>query len=313
MTPPAFLFAGQLAESSGMGRDFYDALPEARELFDRTSEACGVDLASALFEGTEAVWRQNRVAQPAVFLVSVLANRELSRRGITPSAIAGYSLGNYAALVAARAVSFDDALKVLLAVLDESDRLGIRGAMGAVIGLSIADVEGECARARSEGLSVWIGNVNAATQLVLTGSEDGVDSVLAAVSARSMKAVRLPMSWPIHSPLMEEVCRRIAPVVARCESVRSPEVAFYAGHTSSRVQTREEMADLLVRQASLPSRWKETVEAMVHDGRREFIEVGPGETLSRMLRWIARDASCRPAGTLAGIEAIVGKGEILGG
>lgn len=308
MSSTAFLFSGQLAEFGGMGKDLYDASPEARELFDRTSEASGVDLAAALFEGAEPEWRRNRVAQPAVFLVSVLAGRELEKRGVVPAAVAGYSLGNYAALVASGAVSFEDALAVLLAVLDESDRQGLCGAMGAVIGLSADSVERECAGLRSAGFAVWIGNVNAATQLVLTGTEDGVEAALNALSGRALKAVRLPMTWPIHSELMEDVCRRVAPVVARCASIRAPGIAFYAGHTAARVTTPEGVTDLLSRQAALPSRWKETVEAMFSDGHRAFLEVGPGDTLSRMTRWIVREAACRPAGTLAAIEDIAREG-----
>jgi [acyl-carrier-protein] S-malonyltransferase len=309
----AFLFSGQVSEFAGMGRDFYDASVEARELFDRTSQRCGADVAKAFFEGTEEEWRDNRVAQPGVFLVSVLAARELRRRGVEPAAAAGYSLGNYAALVCAGAVSFDDALTVLLAVLAESDRVGIRGAMAAVIGLPVAEVEKECSRLRGEERPVWIGNVNAATQLVLTGSAAGIDAALEVLAPRALKAFRLPMSWPIHSPLMDDVCRRVAPVVAGCASVRAPELPFYAGHTGGRVTTREDVADLLARQAALPSRWKEAVEAMFADGHKRFLEVGPGETLSKMIRWIVRDAACVPAGSLAAIDGAVGKGEILRG
>jgi [acyl-carrier-protein] S-malonyltransferase len=309
----AFLFAGQLSEFAGMGKDFYDSSQDARALFDRTSRRCGADIAAALFGGAEDRWRDNRVAQPAVFLVSVLAARELARRRVKPAAVAGYSLGNYAALVAAGAVSFDDALTVLLAVLAESDRREIRGAMGAVIGVSAAGVEEECSRLRSEGRPVWIGNINAATQLVLTGTESGVEAALEALSPRALKAVRLPMTWPIHSPLMDEVCRHVAPVVAACESIRLPEIPLYAGHTAARVTTREGVSELLARQAALPSRWKETVEAMFADGHRDFLEVGPGETLSKMIRWIVRDASCRPVGSLVLIEGLARKGEILNG
>ena len=304
MNSTAFLFSGQLAEFAGMGRDFFEASAEARELFDRASTRCGSDLAAAFSDPREESWRVNRVAQPAVFLISILAARELGRRGIRPGAVAGYSLGNYAALVAAGAVSFDDALTVLLAVLEEAERRTIRGSMGAVIGVAAPAAEAECARLRSEGLPVWVGNINAATQLVLTGSEDGVEAALKALSGRALKVLSLPMTWPIHSPLMDEVCRRVAAVVAKLSSIRVPAVPFYACHTAARVTTTEGVAELLARQAALPSRWKETIETMWSDGHREFLEVGPGETLSKMIRWIVRDASCRPAGSLAAIEAI---------
>jgi [acyl-carrier-protein] S-malonyltransferase len=289
-----------------MGADFFAVSGEARELLARTSARCGIDLAAALEDPARV--GENRVSQPGVFLVSVLAARELARRGVVPSAIAGYSLGNYAALVAAEAVSYDDALGVLLAVFDTVDRLAIRGGMGAVIGVPAPAVEEVCAALRAQGAPVWIGNVNAATQLVLTGSEAGIDAALAELSPRALKVVRLPMTWPIHSPLMEAVAREVRPVVEACASIAAPRFPLYAGHRAERIDSADSVADLLARQIALPSRWKETVETMFADGHREFLEVGPGETLSRMLRWIVRDGRCRPAGTLAAIEEAAGGG-----
>ncbi len=300
----AWLFSGQVSEFPGMGRDFWESSPEARDLFEETSAIAGFDLAESLFSADENAIHENRVAQTGVFLVSTLAARELMARGERPGAIAGYSLGNYAALVAAGAVSYSEALTILLAVLSESDRLGISGAMGAVIGMSESDVEACCARQRDEGRPVWIGNVNAATQLVVTGSVSGVDALLAEVSPRALRALRLPMSWPIHSVMMDVVARAVVAVVAGCRTIVAPRVPVYAGHSFSRLTTRHEIEDLLVRQVALPSRWKDTVEAMFADGNREFLEVGPGETLTRMLRWIVREARCSPAGTLAAIAAL---------
>ena len=300
----AFLFPGQVSEAVGMGKDFYEASAEARELFARASERCGEDLASALFEGPESRLRENRISQPGVFLVSILAHRELLARGIAPAAAAGYSLGNYAALVAAGAVSFEEALAVLLAVLEESDRRGIRGAMGAVIGVPVDAVEAVCAEQRRQGRLVWIGNVNASTQLVLTGSREGVEAALQALAPKALKAVGLPMTWPIHSPLMDPITEAVAPVVARCATLAAPRIPLYAGHCAGRVRRAEDVADLLVRQVALPSRWKETVEAMFADGHSEFLEVGPGETLTKMLRWIVREGKCRVAGSRAAMDAL---------
>ncbi len=289
-----------------MGADFFAASADARDLLARTSARCGVDLAAALADPARV--GDNRIAQAGVFLVSVLAARELFRRGAVPAAIAGYSLGNYAALVAAGAVSYDDALAVLLAVFETVDRLGIHGAMAAVIGVPAAAVEEVCEALRGRGAPVWIGNANAATQLVLTGSEAGIDGALAELSPRALKAIRLPMTWPIHSALMEPVARAVRPVVERCASIAAPRFPLYAGHRAERIETADAVADLLARQIALPSRWKETVESMFAAGHRDFLEVGPGETLSRMLRWIVREGRCRPAGTLAAIEEIAAAG-----
>ena len=298
----AWLFSGQLSEHAGMGSDLLGSSAEARALLALTSERCGFDLGSAMADSARV--GDNRAAQPGVFLVSVLAARELVRRGVRPAAIAGYSLGNYAALVAAGAVSYDDALTVLLAVTETVERMEIRGGMAAVIGVPAAAVEETCARLRAEGAPVWIGNVNAATQLVLTGSEAGIDGALSALSPRALKVIRLPMTWPIHSALMEPVADSVRPVVARCASIAAPSVPLYAGHRAERIDSAEAVADLLARQIALPSRWKETVETMFAGGHRDFLEVGPGETLSRMLRWIVREGRCRPAGTIAAIEEI---------
>jgi [acyl-carrier-protein] S-malonyltransferase len=300
----AFLFAGQLSEFVGMGRDFFDASGEARDLFAQTSERAGENLARALFEGTEEDLRRNRVAQPGVFLVSTLAARALHGRGVSPEAVAGYSLGNYAALVEAGAVSYADALAVLVAVLDEADRLNIAGAMGAVVGVPAASAERVCAGLRDEGQSVWIGSVNAATQVVLTGAESGVDAALSALSAQALKAFRLPMTWPIHSPLMAPVCRAIEPAVARCASIAAPRLPLYSGHGGSRIRSAGEVRELLVNQTAKPSAWKQAVEAMFADSHRRFLEVGPGETLTKMLRWIVREGECRVAGSLSAIGEI---------
>ena len=300
----AWLFSGQLSEFPGMGSDFFAASPEARALLSAASERCGFDLGAALGSG-EAIG-ENRVAQPGVFLVSVVAARELERRGFAPSAIAGYSLGNYAALVSAGAVSFDDALTVLLAVSGAAARRGVEGAMGAVIGIPTAAVEETCAALRAEGDPVWIGNINAATQLVLTGSSRGIDRALAALAPKALRVLRLPMTWPIHSPLMEPIAADVVPVVASCTSIAAPRVPLFAGDAARRIDTADAVATLLSRQIALPSRWKDTVEAIFAAGDRDFLEVGPGETLSRMLRWIVREGRCRPAGSIAAIDALAG-------
>ena len=298
----AWLFSGQLSEHAGMGMDLLAESAEGRAMLARASERCGFDLGSAMLDPARV--GENRAAQAGVFLVSVLAARALVRRGALPDAIAGYSLGNYAALVTAEAVSDDDALTVLLAVADAVDRMDIRGGMAAVIGVPAAAVEEVCARLRASGRPVWIGNVNAATQLVLTGSDAGIDAAIAELAPKALKVFRLPMTWPIHSPLLDPVADAVRPVVEGCASVAAPRFPLYAGHRAERITSREEVADLLARQIAVPSRWKETVETMAAAGHRDFLEVGPGETLSRMLRWIVREGRCRPAGTLAAIREI---------
>lgn len=303
MNEPGFLFSGQLAEAVGMGRDFWEADQEARDLFARTSARCGRDLEGLLFDGPAEALHENLVAQAGVYLVSTLAARELERRGIRPAATAGYSLGNYAAMVAAQAISYDDALEVLIAVERETERLGVRGSMGAVVGARRDAVDAVCADLTSRGLPVWIGNVNASTQFVLTGRSDAVAEALALLASKSLSVIPLSMSWPIHSPLMEPVARAVAPVVEACRSIRDPAVPYY-GPDGRRARTGERVRELLGTEFVHPTLWNDTYGAMVADGVRTFVEVGPGDMLSKMARWIDRTTTCRPAGSMAAIREL---------
>jgi [acyl-carrier-protein] S-malonyltransferase len=303
MTGTGFLFSGQLAETVGMGRDFFESDPAARALFRETSARCGRDLERILFQGPVEDLHENLAAQAGVYLVSTLAARALEGQGVRPTAIAGYSLGNYAALVAAGAISYEDALDVLIAVWRETERLGIHGSMGAVVGVRRETAEEVCADLRARDRPVWIGNVNASTQFVLTGSTEAVEEALALLAPRSLTVLRLSMSWPIHSPLMVPVADAVAPVVAACRSIRAPTVPYY-GPDGRLASTAERVRELLGTEFIHPTLWKETYEAMVGDGHRSFVEVGPGDMLSKMARWIDRTTACRPAGSLTAIRSV---------
>ncbi|MDQ2870996.1 MAG: ACP S-malonyltransferase [Acidobacteriota bacterium] len=302
---PGFLFPGQLSEAVGMGRDFFESDPEGRRLLDWTSERCGRDLERLILEGPLEDLRENLSAQASVYLVSTLASRALARERIEAPATAGYSLGNYAALVAAGAISYEDGLDVLVGVWRETERLGIRGSMAAVIGCRREVADGVCEELRTEGHPVWIGNVNAATQFVLTGRSEAVQAALDALAPRSLSVLPLSMSWPIHSELMRPVADAVAPVVAGCRSIRDPVVPFY-GPNGEALSTAEEVRHLLGTEFIYPTLWNATFEAMVAAGFRTFLEVGPGEMLSRMSRWIDRSVTCLPAGTRDGIARAAG-------
>jgi len=300
----AYLFPGQLAEWVGMGRDFFEEDAGARALFAETSERCGRDLRRLLFEGPDDELHENLAAQAGVYLVSILSARALARAGLEPRATAGYSLGNYAAMVAAGAISYEEALEVLVAVWRETERLGVRGGMGAVIGVRREIVDAALAGLRARALPVWIGNVNASTQFVLTGSADAVAAALEELRPRALSVLPLSMSWPIHSELMRPVAEAIVPVIAALESVRDPVVPYY-GPEGRRVETAAEVRRLLGTAFCHPTLWKDTFERLVADGSRTFVEAGPGEMLSKMVRWIDRTTRCQPAGSLGAIRAAV--------
>ena len=300
----AFVFPGQLSESIGMGLDLLESDPAAGELFDLTSERCGRDLRRLIRDGPRASLGENLAAQASVYLVSTLASRALARLGVEPAATAGYSLGNYAAMVAAGTISYEEALDVLVAVWRETERAAIRGAMGAVIGARREVVDAECAALRERGLPVWIGNVNASTQFVLTGSVEGVAAALEALRARALSVLPLSMSWPIHSELMRPVARAIAPLVAGLSTIRDPAVPYY-GPEGRAVEGGEEVRRLLGTAFCHPTLWKDTFEAMTAAGHRLYLEVGPGDLLSKMARWIDRSTRAIPAGTVSAIAAAV--------
>lgn len=303
MSGAAFLFPGQLSEFVGMGRDLFEADPGAGAMLAATSARCGRDLGRLVLEGPLEELRENLAAQAAVYCVSALAARALIREGILPAATAGYSLGNYAALVASDAVSYEDGLEVLVAVWRETERLGIRGAMGAVVGVRREAVDEVCEGLRLAKKPVWIGNVNANTQFVLTGRADAVAEALAALKPRCLSVLPLTMSWPIHSALMEPVAEAVAPVVAACRSIRDPRVPFY-GPDGTVARTAADVRRLLATEFIHPTLWNATFEAVVRDGFSPLLEAGPGEMLTRMARWIDRGARCRPAGTLQAIRAV---------
>jgi len=302
MSGAAFLFPGQLSEFVGMGRDLLEADAGARALLAATSARCGRDLERIVLEGPLSELHENLAAQAAVYCVSTLAARALAREGVLPAATAGYSLGNYAALVASEAVSYEDGLEVLVAVWRETERLGIQGAMGAIVGVRREAVDEVCEGLRRLNKPVWIGNVNANTQFVLTGRADAVAEALAALKPRCLSVLPLTMSWPIHSSLMEPVAEAVASVVEACRSICDPRVPFY-GPDGSVARKASDVRRLLATEFLHPTLWNATFEALVRDGFSPFLETGPGEMLTRMARWIDRGAVCRPAGTLAAIRA----------
>jgi len=304
LSSAAFLFPGQLSEWVGMGQDLHEADAGARELLDWTSQRCGRDLARVMFEGPEDELHENLNAQAAVFLASTLAARALGRAGVGPSATAGYSLGNYAAMVACGAISYEEAFEVLLAVWRETEARGIRGAMGAVIGARREIVDSVCQTLRHSGRHVWIGNVNASTQFVLTGSSEGVSAALEELAPRAISVLPLRMSWPIHSERMRPVADAIAPLIASLKTIRDPAVPYY-GPEGRAITQGEEVRRILGTAFCHPTLWKDSFDAMVSAGHRLFLEVGPGEMLSRMSRWIDRSARCLPAGTVASVSAAV--------
>lgn len=289
------LFAGQLSERVGMGRAFLEGSAETRRLLKRTEEVCGRPLLGPMLDGPLEELSRDEVAQPAVFALGCATWNEIRAAGVPPpDAIAGYSLGNYAAMVAAGAVDFDDALVVILRVLELVRELRVEGAMAAVVGMPEAAVAALCREVSAAGGSVEPANLNAENQVVVAGDSDAVDRFVERASPRALKAVRLPMALPIHSRLMSPVAKVLRAELPGRIAVRSPEVPFYSAVFGRRLAGAGEVLDVLVSQVERPSRWAETVRSLVADGHTNFAEIGSGPVLTRMLRWIDRSASAFP-------------------
>ncbi|MFI5180023.1 MAG: ACP S-malonyltransferase [Thermoanaerobaculia bacterium] len=288
--PLAALFPGQLSEKPGMGEELARRFAFVADFYEEVSRRSGVDLASTFFGPGSPALHDDRPAQVGVFAVSVAALDALERiHGLLPAAVAGYSLGTYAAFVAAGALDRFDALEVLLTaerLLSEDRRAHSDrpGGMGFVIGLSRAAVEG------SLGAGVTIGTENAAQQFVLTGERAAVEAAIERLRPNALKAEMLPIGLAMHSRRLDEVSRRLKSFLEGKRAVRTPKCHLYAPMLGRTVSSLEEISSVLSLQISRPSFWSSTLAAMGAVGFSAFAELGPGDALTKLLRWTLRSA-----------------------
>ena len=305
----AFLFPGQGSQAVGMGKGFYEGSKAARAVFDEANEALGFDLTRLVFEGPEADLALTANTQPAVLTASVAAAAACAESGLEPGIATGHSLGEYSALVVARALTFSDAVRVVRRrgeLMQDAVPVGV-GAMAAIMGMDLDAVERVCAEAAA-GHVVEVANVNSTGQIVIAGHRAAVERAVALATAQGgKKSMMLPVSAPFHCALMAPVAARLAPVLGAV-AVADPRIPVVRNVDAGVTRAAVEVTPFLLRQIASPVRWTDCVRRLVDEGATAFVEVGPGRVLTGLLRRIVDGARGLSVEDPAGLErALAGR------
>jgi [acyl-carrier-protein] S-malonyltransferase len=308
MSKLAFLFPGQASQYPCMGRDLSANFAESRAVFEEADAALGFPISQLCFEGSEDALKLTENTQPAILSVSVAAYRALAARGIEPDFAAGHSLGEYSALVAAGALEFGEAVKLVRQrgrYMQEAVPAG-EGAMAAILGLSPADVAEVCKKAAG-GEVVSPANLNSPEQTVIAGNAAAVKRAVEIASQSGAKrAVILAVSAPFHCSLLAPAQKRLEPDLraVKFSALRFPVITNV---DAEEISTGDEARESLIRQVTMPVRWLESVREMIDQGVNIFVEVGPGKVLSGLLRQIDRSVRCFNVEDAASLQATLDK------
>lgn len=289
MSKKAFIFPGQGSQYVGMAKDIYDNSVEAKEMIKTADDTLGINLSYIMFNGPEDELKQTEFTQPAIFLHSAILASII--RTIDADAAAGHSLGEYSALVAARAIQFYDAIKLVRERGKAMQQSGIdnAGTMAAVVGLDSNSVYECCKEASSAGI-VQPANFNSPGQIVISGSVDGVKKAMELCKVKGAKLVKeLIVSGAFHSPLMQSAKDKLSSELDKTHFYDA-KFPVYANVTAKPVIKKEESKKLLFEQVTSPVRWEETIRNMLDDGIEEFYEIGPGKVLQGLIKRINPDA-----------------------
>jgi [acyl-carrier-protein] S-malonyltransferase len=297
----AFCFPGQGSLEAGMGREIAHAVPEAMDVYRRASEASGLDLVRLCFDAPETELVQTDVQQPALVATSLAVLAALRSHGHEPDFVVGHSVGEFAALAAARALREEEAIALvrerglaMAAAARENP-----GSMAAILGLADEVVENLCAKITR----VWPANYNCPGQIVVSGENPAVDECCSEAELQgARRTVKLRVSGAFHSPLIERAAERLRPAVEKARF--SEPIAPFMSTVTAKIEPAQRMAALLVEQLTAPVKFTQAARELMRQGVKVFVEVGPGNVLSGLLKRIDRSVKAIPVGDLASLEKL---------
>ena len=302
LQPIAFLFPGQGSQAVGMGKELAEKYPVARETFDEADETLGYPLSQLCFEGPEEKLRLTEITQPAILTTSIAAWRVLREKGVNPSFVAGHSLGEYSAHVAAGSMSFPDAVRTVRnrgKYMQEAVPVGV-GAMAAILGMDLGKVTAVCTDA-AQGEVCEPANINSGEQIVISGHAAAVERATKLASERGAKrAIMLSVSAPFHCSLMKPAQDRLAADLQSL-GIQKPVIRVVCNVDAELVEDAGRARDALVRQVTGAVKWDPSMRLLIAKGIQTFVEVGPGKVLCGLMRQIDRSRACANVGDEASL------------
>ncbi|HEU5459090.1 MAG TPA: ACP S-malonyltransferase [Pyrinomonadaceae bacterium] len=300
----AIIFPGQGSQSPGMGKELFENFPVSRQVFEEADDALGFSISRLCFDGPAEELQLTENTQPAILTVSVAAFRAMMEAGISaPAFVAGHSLGEYSALVAAGVLSLQDAVRTVRArgrYMQEAVPVGT-GAMAAVIGGELSEIQRVCEEAR-EAQVCSVANMNSPNQVVIAGSTEAVDRAIESLKGVAKRVIKLNVSAPFHCALMKPAQDRLAPDLEALTFNESA-IPVVTNVDARATSAPNELRDALVRQVSAPVRWSESMQLLAQQGVDTFVEAGPGKVLTGLMRQINRDVKTLNVEDAASLEA----------
>ncbi|KOO46640.1 ACP S-malonyltransferase [Priestia koreensis] len=303
----AFVFPGQGSQAIGMGKDFFESYEQAKNIYQQADTALAFDLSGLIFEGNQEELTLTYNAQPALLTTSTAMLRVFEESGISADYVAGHSLGEYSALVAANAMTFEDAVVAVRKrgqFMDEAVPAG-KGTMAAVLGMEASLLEEVTNEVTAEGHPVQLANINCPGQIVISGTVEGVEKASALAKEKGAKrAIPLVVSGPFHSSLMKPAAEKLNDTLQTLQ-LKDASIPVVSNVVAQPITSKEEIQQKLVEQLYSPVRWHESVETLIENGVDTFIEIGPGKVLAGLVKKVNRSVTIHSVYDLESMETTI--------